>query len=72
MTSKKRKRDYDELESSSREELVERLCEEQRKNERLLEEMEGQRKKFEEEFKAQRERYERNEDRLWRMIDEKR
>jgi hypothetical protein len=70
--AKKRKRNYDELESFGREELLERLLEEQSKNQRLLEEMEEQRKKLEEEFKVQLERYERNEDRLWRMIEEKR
>lgn len=70
--TKKRKRGSGNLEKLSREELIESLLEEQSKNKRLLQEMEQQRGKLEEDLRAQRERYEKNEDRLWRMIEEKR
>jgi len=65
--ARKRRREDDNLESVSREELIERLLEEQSKSKRLLHEMEQQGKKLEEELRVQRERYEMNEDRLWRM-----
>jgi len=70
--TKKRKRESDDLEEFSREELIESLLEEQSKNKRLFQEMEQQRGKLEEDLRVQRERYEKNEDRLWRMIEEKR
>ena len=61
----------DGFEELSREELIESLLEEQSKNKRLLQEMEQQKGRLEEELRGQRERYEKNEDRLWRMIEEK-
>jgi hypothetical protein len=70
-TAKKRKRMDDGFEELSREELIESLLEEQSKNKRLLQEMEQQKGRLEEELRGQRERYEKNEDRLWRMIEEK-
>lgn len=71
-STKKRKRDSHDLEELSREELIESLLAERSKNERLLEELKQQRGKFEEDLRVQRDRYEKNEDRLWRMIEEKR
>ncbi|KAH8784681.1 hypothetical protein BGZ57DRAFT_883120 [Hyaloscypha finlandica] len=70
-TAKKRKRMDADFEELSREELIESLLEEQSKNKRLLQEMEQQKGRLEEELRGQRERYEKNEDRLWRMIEEK-
>jgi gas vesicle protein len=70
-TTKKRKRMDDAFEELSREELIESLLEEQSKNKRLLQQMEQQKGRLEEELRGQRERYEKNEDRLWRMIEEK-
>ncbi len=65
----KRKRSLDESDDLNREELVEMLREERGVSKKLRMEMEDQRKRFEQELKAEKERYQRNEDSLWRMIE---